>query len=638
MEKSEQTRVGLVFAILLIPLLAGAFISTGWSWGFDHFQRLGPVGIAAFILILLALWASAVRRFAENLFEDVGRRLEHASLRWPLILSLLGLAIFAAFPIATRIYGDSRYILDDYSSANLTVHIEKMMSFGLLARGRASFVLHDLIARTTGLSFEKSYILVSVVCGAVFLFALIRLAAKLPVKSSVSRTAIIWLAITDGANQLFFGHVENYTLSRLFGSLFLIGVVGALFDSKPGRVRLLPILFFLLGVFFHSQTLVLLPTLLLWIAWEIAARRPALQPWVGARAAITGLILAVAGLTVAYVTFVSACYNYIYSGGQPHPRQLFLPLTTSCIDLPYLRYTLFSGSHLIDLIGSLYSISSPAIILVLLTLGKAWRADSRVIILAASIVTAGLHNFILNPAIGFPFDWDLMSVISPPLLFTAVFLIARAGKLPRGLVPAIIALGLGTVALFGINANSSAVRGRVEDMGIWLHRTYYGGSHYRLSANLSTIRNPEEQVSERLRVLERLQPQTYPDDREVAFLWEKVALAAIDFGDYEPALRAYWNAFKTEPSRWDRKKPIGYLETEIGDPERGIPLLREYLRESPNDAQAWFFLGQAQLRQGLNADAERSLRRSLELDPRSPEAPRIMQDLQRLQGPEPNDQ
>jgi hypothetical protein len=293
---------------------------------------------------------------------------------------------------------------------------------------------------------------------------------------------------------------------------------------------------------------------------------------------------------------------------------------------------------LIDLAGSLYSISSPAIILVVLVFGRAWRTDSRVIILSASIVTAAVHNFILNPAIGFPFDWDLMCIISPPLLFTAVFLIARAGKLPSGMTAAIIALGLGTIALFGINAHSSAVRGRVEDMGIWLHRTYYGGSHYRLSANLSTIGNPEEQVSERLRVLERLESQTHPDDREVAFLWEKVALAAIDFGDFEPALRAYWNALKTEPSRWDRKKPVGYLETEVGDPERGIGLLREYLRESPNDAQAWFFLGQAALRQGMNADAERSLRRSLEINPRSPEAPRIIQELQRLRDPEPNEQ
>jgi hypothetical protein len=44
-----------------------------------------------------------------------------------------------------------------------------------------------------------------------------------------------------------------------------------------------------------------------------------------------------------------------------------------------------------------------------------------------AIVFALIHNFVLNSAIGFPFDWDLMCVVSPPLLYAAVFLIARSG-------------------------------------------------------------------------------------------------------------------------------------------------------------------------------------------------------------------
>ncbi len=36
----------------------------------------------------------------------------------------------------------------------------------------------------------------------------------------------------------------------------------------------------------------------------------------------------------------------------------------------------------------------------------------------------------LNSAIGYPFDWDLMCVLSPPLLYTAVFLVGRVGGGP----------------------------------------------------------------------------------------------------------------------------------------------------------------------------------------------------------------
>jgi cytochrome c-type biogenesis protein CcmH/NrfG len=167
-------------------------------------------------------------------------------------------------------------------------------------------------------------------------------------------------------------------------------------------------------------------------------------------------------------------------------------------------------------------------------------------------------------------------------------------------------------------------------MGVWLHRTYYGGSHYRLSANASAIEDPERQIRERERVLERLAPQAYPDDREVAFLWEKLAVTAIQQERFHTALEAYRGAVRTEPSRWDRMKPLGYLEAEIGDREAGIRALRRYLERAPRDAEAWLFLGDALVGAGSFAPAREAYRRFLELDPAAPEAPRVREELARL--------
>jgi Flp pilus assembly protein TadD len=629
-QKDGAGPVGIAFIVLAVPLVVGAFYSADWTWGWDHLHRIGPIGAAALILVGILLWIPPVHRAIDRILASSGRLFENGGLRLPLLLGLVGIALFAAFPIATRIYGDSRYIIDDYSAENLAVHLEKMLSFGLLARGRASFVLHDLATRFTGLSFEQTYVVISVLCGGIFLFAHARLAATLPGIGTWARGAILWLGLTDGANQLFFGHVENYTIPRLFGSLFLISVVRSLFEPKP-RVRWLPALWFLLAVFFHSQTLVLLPTLLLWLGRGFAERNPALQSWTGGRAVAGGLVAAVVGLGIAYLAFGSWCYDYIYSGGRPHPGQLFLPVTTDCIGLPYLRYTLFSGAHLLDFFGSLYSITSPAILIVLVLLFAPARSDSRLLVLAPSIVTAALHNFVLNPAIGYPFDWDLMCVLSPPLLFTAIFLIARRPSPPKGLAAAIIFFGLATATLFGVNASTPVVRDRIEDMGVWLHRTYFGGSHYRLSANLSTYADLATQARERLRLLERIEPQAYPDDREIGFLWEKLALTNVQRQDYEGALDAYRHALETEPAHWMRKKPLGYLETEVGDLDTGIRILREYTESAPTDGEGWLFLGDGLVRRGDLDGARESWRRFLELAPEMPEAARVREDLRRLE-------
>jgi hypothetical protein len=632
----------VVFLALAAPLVAGAFVSTGWSWGWDHLGRMGPLWSAIVLAIGAVVWVPRVRHELERAADRIGREMVHRPAAFSLACGVVAIVLFASFPIATRIYGDSRYILDDYRPTNLAVHVRRMLTFSLEARGTATFVLHELVASLLKISFERSYMLVSVVCGGIFVWAHARFAGSIPSRAAWARTAILWLGLTDGASQLFFGHVENYTIVRLFECLFLMEVVSDLLGTPSRGRRLRAVLWFVLAVFFHSQALVLLPTLLLWIGNDLAARRTGLRSWFPGRMAWIGTLGGIVAIAIIYAAIGSRCYDYIYSGGRPHPRQVFLPLTTACVGLPYLRYTLFSMAHLLDLFGSTFSVSSPTAILAIAGTVAATRiaaappraaGDPRaagLVILLPSIVFALLHDFILNSAIGYPFDWDLMCVLSPPILYLAAYLLASTEVRARSLLPGMIFLGLATASVFAINASPTRAYRRVEDMGIWLHRTYYGGSHYRLSSNLSTVADPKEQMKERARVLGRLAAQTYPDDREVAFLWEKLALMRISSDDYVGARDAYRAALRAEPSRWDRAKPLGYLETEVGDLAEGIRLLDDYASRSPRDGEAQLFLGDAHARAGNPAEARRHWTRFLELDPSAPEAARVRQDLRSL--------
>jgi hypothetical protein len=46
-------------------------------------------------------------------------------------------------------------------------------------------------------------------------------------------------------------------------------------------------------------------------------------------------------------------------------------------------------------------------------------------------------------------------------------------------------------------------------------------------------------------------------------------------------------------------KPVGYLESEVGDRARGIQLLSAYLAKAPRDGEALLFLGDALAAAGL---------------------------------------
>ncbi len=191
-------------------------------------------------------------------------------------------------------------------------------------------------------------------------------------------------------------------------------------------------------------------------------------------------------------------------------------------------------------------------------------------------------------------------------------------------------MGLSTLTLFAVNASPLRAYHRVEDMGVWLHRTYFGGSHYRLSSNLSTVADPAMQVRERARVLQRLMPDVYPDDWEVGFLWERLALQRVALEDYPGAKEAFENAVRIQPSKWQLQKPLGYLETEIGDLGRGIKLLNDYVAKAPDDSEAWLFLGDAYDRARLPDDARKGWSRFLKLAPDSPDAARVREQLRRI--------
>jgi cytochrome c-type biogenesis protein CcmH/NrfG len=654
-DRLPAARSVVAVCLLAAPLVAGAFGSTGWSWAWDHLHRVPTAWPLALLLLAVALAVPGVARRFPAAVDAVGDALARRPLPGPMLLGAAALAAFAVFPIATRMYGDSLTILNRHGPGDLDLHLRRLLDPGLASRGAAVALLHDVLERASGLSYEACYRLLSSLCGGAFVFLHVRLAATLPGLRGWARATIVWLGLVDGANQLFFGHVENYAVPRLLATAFLMLAVRRLLaaPAPPTPRRALALLPPLAGaVVLHAQWLVLLPVAALLLARDLGAVRPALARWSGARGAVVLGGTGVVAIMLAYAATGAWCYDYLYTGGLPEPRQVLLPLSAACVGQPWLRYTVFSGAHLVDLAGSLWSVSSPAILLVIVLLWRRGWRPAQAHVPAVAAVAAFLHNLVLNPSIGFPFDWDLMCVVSPPLLYTAVLLVATAGaraagdqgsgddqtaapasRPPAWLAPLVL-LGLGTATVFAVNAGRDSSYRRVEDMGVWLHRSYHGGSHYRLSGNLSTIAEAQAQDRERERVLARLAPQAFAGDGEVAFLWERLGRLRAGRGDFAGALVAYRASLAVDPDNLARRREAGWLETEAGDESAGIAHLEAYLGHAPGDAEAWRHLGLVRARRGEVAAARAAWERFLRLAPDGPGAAEVRADLEAL-GPGP---
>jgi hypothetical protein len=579
----------------------------------------------------LALLALALTRVTTSAWERavvaIGERLKPDARRLAIALGLAAATVCFAFPIATRAYGDSLVFLKYHGADTLSIYLGDLASLGIRFRGALVLALHEVLARLTHVDLASAYRLTGAACAGVFLFAHARFASGLPASPAI-RALVLWLGVVDGANALFFGHVETYAVPRLFACLFLMRMTSALLSPVPARVRAPDLILLGLALVCHMQTAVLVPSLVLWILAAESARWPRLRTLVTPRAVGLALALGCAAIALVYVRIGAPVQNYVYSGGAPTPAQMFLPISLPAESNPALRYSIFSPAHLADVVGSMWTISSAAAIFCCLALIRRQRTDLGVLVLAPAVVLGLAHDGVVNPSIGFPFDWDLMCVASPPLLYLACFLLARTRVSSARLAPLMLVLGLPTLVLFGVNANPAAARHRVQDMALWLHHSYYAGTNYRLEASFEGV-DRTIAITEREQVFQRLIRNTWVGDHEVAMQGNNLGLLCHQKGMSQRALAVFRAVVQVEPAN-EYLKPLGILECAHGDREAGIRLLREYLAAAPTDAVGLTALGHAYQAQHRPDLARACWERSLAVAPDAPGAPAVRQALARL--------
>ncbi|HID63447.1 MAG TPA: hypothetical protein EYP49_12020 [Anaerolineae bacterium] len=392
--------IGLVAALLLVT--AG-----GWSlgardvWAFSYLVFV-PVGVRI-VLGLLAISSALLVIGRGRRFEAT---LEAGRVKIPLwVWLLLGGLIFWLFRERTW-HGDALLKLEYLSNESLRTDpyiwkepLDSLSAYSLTA-----------LYASLGLPPEFAVATLSVLAGIAYLWAVITMATT-PFTERTYRILFGVGMLALGSSQLWFGHIENYSLVTAMTAVSMALAIGYLRGWAPlGAVGLTSGA----AVSFHPQAVFALPALLV-----LLDRRQ--WPRQVATLFVSGLIVPV--LTVA-VLWLAGVPLFFGEGGYAGDPQLFWTLSQA-----------LAPSRLMDALNNL---------LLLVPLLPLWLVAGIAALLSPQIRRERVFRYLTLVALGFLIyhfffqndlprhrDWDLFAIVGPAITAWGLYALLRFVQIAR---------------------------------------------------------------------------------------------------------------------------------------------------------------------------------------------------------------
>jgi tetratricopeptide (TPR) repeat protein len=397
-----------VSLFLLLLLWLAAFFPQKRLWGINHWAyfpfwlRTVAIGIAGLSFV------PAVKRSLDSFLSPpvlkiFGFLTERRKLWGYLLLPLVSLVLFYLLRTKTHLLGDGFQILDSLKSGSLTPNWSQPLAIWIYLNS------YHLLNRLFGLDGASVYALVSYLAGMIFVVFAVKLSSLLG-KSTSTRLFVFLILVLMGSSELFFGYAEHYPL-LCAGILVYIFYCLKYLRKEIGIYVPAAIFFIILSI--HFSALYLLPSLLyifLFHRESGTSNRILNIKKLGVVLAF-GLICTI-GLVLYMWThdrFVLTHLVPVLHGGYTGPD-----------------YTLFSPDHIIDFLNQQLLISPIGFALGLIFLVSRSKNPSlkdqtfRFLLIVTSAQL--LLNFIFNPGLGAPRDWDLFASAGLGYTVLALFL------------------------------------------------------------------------------------------------------------------------------------------------------------------------------------------------------------------------
>lgn len=637
------------FLLILIHLVASYF-PFGRFWGVNLLFFLPPIWRGILLVSALLILFPNINKAVGNSLDGFAR-ITRSSFKKVnkydkyVFLSLLGGILFWVFKVKTFLLGDS------YLRAR-EIQLGKKLSF----TEPLDYLLHARIAGLLGWDAFQTYAVLSVVSGVIFLF-LLCLMGDLLGKNNKERFFIFSVLITMGANQLFFGYVESYTLVYLAISVYLYFSLGYLND-KNGLI--LPILSFFLAFGLHLLALTLLPSLLYLIfSKRVEESRPEKKKVKWDKLILSAGMVLLVGLGL----FLLQSYNPEKKGWS---HFLIFPLGKG-----ESSYSFFSSSHLLDLINHQLLVSPVGILIwltfLLVFLKKIDLKDNIVrFLLVLSICILGFA-FFMDPKLGYPRDWDLFAFTGLGYTILGIYVFLKSwretnmGNLRYITLILLFTSLISTVPWIYVNATEKKSVARFEHLvdldmqrsanGHEILALYYDmrgdwqkeieqwekaialTSSTRYINNLAAVYYRLQRFDLALKELER-SLELDPESDQTHF---GLAEVFAGMGRYEEAIAEYQKAIRVKPQFTEYYENLGVLLTNLGRYQEAIKVFEEGLKENPRYFIIFRDLGYAYFYLGDSVQIERYLKLYLEYSPKAKDESEVRQVLMNLLRKQPQE-
>jgi hypothetical protein len=369
----------------IFSLIASFYPHLFWGLGYTSFfplwLRLFLVGgLALFCIPPLSRAVAADLSRLESSISEVQKTTVY-------ILIFAGLiALFIIFSSRNHILGDG-YVIQGTIQRGLAYSATEPLEY----------FLHSLIVRIigSGQGAYLSYAITSYISGAAFLIII-----YLFLKDQTGPIFALVIAFTFANMQFFFGYVENYTTSVVLITLYLFF---AWRDLLKKKISFSTVLILALAICFHINNSIYLVTLG-YLYLVIMRSRKSILLWAGVLlgALILGII-------------------YLKTFTRLDVLDIFVPLLPTSEN----PYHLFSRAHIMDLIN-IWLLNFPLVIIIPMILKESDHKSRWFFISAAA--PALLYTIIIDPKLGAPRDWDMLSLPAVSIMAILMITFGRDGS------------------------------------------------------------------------------------------------------------------------------------------------------------------------------------------------------------------
>ncbi|UCB52072.1 MAG: tetratricopeptide repeat protein [Candidatus Zixiibacteriota bacterium] len=577
-------RTAMAVALFLVALLWASSLSPeNRLWGFNHWAYF-PFWLRTTVVALgLIIFIPRVNRRLQGLlkqtvvagFRSLVERRRHVG--YPLV-GAVSLLTFYLLRTRTDLLGDGFQILERIDAGSLTLHWSQPLAIWIYL---TSF---DLLHPLLDLDGAATYALISYLSGLIYVVFALRVALLMG-KSSSARLFVFLILLLMGSTQLVFGYAEHYPL-------LCSGVLIYLFYSLKylrGESRILvPLIILIILIPLHFSSLCLIPSVLLLFFFKEEGK-DSIQVFQGARFWLAFLVLLIA--LTALVWYLRE-YNWYF-------LSYLVPLLQGGYTGP--DYTLFSPSHLADVLNQQALISPVGFLLFLLFLvfkAKTLVGQDRTFqfLLVVSLAQL-LFNFLINPGLGAARDWDLFASVGLGYTLLALHIFSRTTSDSR---IRYLKLSLTTVAILfvlpWVMVNSSPEKSVARFRNLLdLDPRKSRNGHFILAGYFDGMGKPEE-VDRENRMIQRKFPETELVNQ---------GLALLQKGELQKAREIFARAINIAPGFAEAHVGLGKYHAKTGNDRQAEIELKRALELKPDYGGAYRDLGDVYIQRGEFREAER---------------------------------